>query len=48
VKTIPAIREAIEQDQWKTAEAQVGLVRGVFEKLAGEISAAEGELRGLR
>jgi N-acetylated-alpha-linked acidic dipeptidase len=48
VKTIPAVREAIEQDQWEAAAAQIGVVRGVFEKLAAEISAAEGELRRLR
>jgi N-acetylated-alpha-linked acidic dipeptidase len=48
VKTIPAIREAIEQNQWETAAAQIGVVRGVFGKLASEISAAEGELKRLR
>jgi hypothetical protein len=48
VKTIPAIREAIEQDQWETAASQIGIVRGVFEKIATEITAAEGELRRLR
>jgi N-acetylated-alpha-linked acidic dipeptidase len=48
VKTIPAIREAIEQDQWETAASQIGIVRGVFETIAAEIAAAEGELRRLR
>ncbi len=40
VKTLPGIREAIEQRDWKEAEEQIVLVAGVIESLASEIDKA--------
>jgi N-acetylated-alpha-linked acidic dipeptidase len=40
VKTIPAVREAIEQKLWPEAEAQILRVSGVLEKEAAAIDAA--------
>ncbi len=37
VKTIPAVREAIEQKQWQLAQEQIGVVAGVLEKAAAAI-----------
>ena len=45
VKTIPGVRESMEQDDWATARAQVGVVRGVFDKVAARIREAEKALR---
>ncbi|MDA1314418.1 MAG: M28 family metallopeptidase [Acidobacteria bacterium] len=45
VKTIPGVRESIEQDDWATARTQVGVVRGVFDKVAARIREAEKALR---
>ncbi len=45
VKTIPGVRESIEQDEWATARTQVGVVRGVFGKVAARIREAEKALR---
>ncbi len=45
VKTIPGVRESMEQDDWATARAQVGVVRGVFDKVAARIREAETALR---
>ena len=40
VKTLPAVREAIEQKQWKLAEDQVARVARVLEQEAAAINAA--------
>jgi N-acetylated-alpha-linked acidic dipeptidase len=44
VKTLPAVREAIEERQWKEAAAQVPLVAATLEKFAGEIERAAAAL----
>ncbi|HET9401215.1 MAG TPA: transferrin receptor-like dimerization domain-containing protein, partial [Candidatus Acidoferrales bacterium] len=44
VKTIPAVREAIEQKQWKLADEQIGVVAGVLEKYAAAVDAAAAAL----
>ena len=46
VKTLPAVREAIEQRQWKEAEQQIGLVAGTIEGFAKEIDKATALLGG--
>jgi len=48
VKTIPGVRESIEQDEWATAKQQVGVVRDVFDRVAAQIRAAESALREAR
>ncbi len=48
VKTIPGVREAIEQDDWTTANEQVGVVRGVFDRVASRVRDAEAALRQAR
>lgn len=40
VKTIPAIREAVEQRNWAEAEAQIPIVAGVITKLADQLDKA--------
>jgi N-acetylated-alpha-linked acidic dipeptidase len=40
VKTLPAIREAIEQRDWREATEQIGVVSKVIENLAAEIDKA--------
>ncbi len=40
VKTLPGIREAIEQRNWKEAEEQIGLTAKTIEKFAAEIDRA--------
>jgi N-acetylated-alpha-linked acidic dipeptidase len=40
VKTLPGIREAIEQRNWKEAEEQIKIAAGVIEKLTKEIGKA--------
>ena len=44
VKTLPAVREAMEQSDWKTAEAQVPVVAKVIEDEAGLIDTITGLL----
>jgi len=44
VKTIPAVREAIEQKQWNLAEAEITKVAAVIEGEASVIDAAASEL----
>jgi N-acetylated-alpha-linked acidic dipeptidase len=44
VKTLPAVREAIEQRQWKEAEQQIGLVAGTIEGYAKEVDRATAAL----
>lgn len=45
VKTIPGIREALEEKQWETAKQQVGVFREVLAAVTKQIRAAEEELR---
>jgi N-acetylated-alpha-linked acidic dipeptidase len=40
VKTLPGVREAIEQRNWKEAEEQVGVVAKVLERYSQEIASA--------
>ncbi len=40
VKTIPAVREAIEQKHWKEAETQIARVGALLERLANHIALA--------
>ncbi|HEY8550831.1 MAG TPA: M28 family metallopeptidase [Vicinamibacterales bacterium] len=40
VKTLPAVREAIEQRNWDEARRQIPIVAGAIEKYAGEIERA--------
>ena len=47
VKTIPAVREAIEQKQWKLAESQISVVAGVINGEASLINAAALQLEKL-
>jgi N-acetylated-alpha-linked acidic dipeptidase len=44
VKTIPAVREAIEQKQWKDADQAIIVVGKVFQDEARVIETAAGEL----
>ncbi len=44
VKTIPAVREAIEQKQWKLAEDQIVRVSAVLDREAAAIDATAGAL----
>ncbi|HEY4589990.1 MAG TPA: transferrin receptor-like dimerization domain-containing protein [Thermoanaerobaculia bacterium] len=46
VKTLPAVREAIEQRQWKEAEQQMGVVAGAITGFAREIDRATALLGG--
>ena len=43
-KTLPAVREAIEQKQWKNAEAQIAVTAKVLEAEAAHISAVAQKL----
>jgi N-acetylated-alpha-linked acidic dipeptidase len=44
VKTIPAVREALEQKQWKEAEAQIASVGDVLSGLAGHVESIAADL----
>ena len=44
VKTIPAVRESIEQKQWSQADAQIARVGRVLEREAAMIVAAAEEM----
>ncbi|MFN7993395.1 MAG: transferrin receptor-like dimerization domain-containing protein [Bryobacteraceae bacterium] len=44
VKTLPGVREAIEQKRWKEADEQIVRVGGVLEKTAAQIEAAAAAL----
>jgi N-acetylated-alpha-linked acidic dipeptidase len=46
VKTIPGVREALEQKQWKEAEAQMKNVNGALQALAAQIDTASRLLEG--
>ncbi len=45
VKTLPGVREAIEQRNWKEAEEQIQVVAPVIERFAAEIDKASGLIR---
>ena len=40
VKTLPGIREAIEQRDWREADTQIGRVAAALNELSGEIDRA--------
>jgi N-acetylated-alpha-linked acidic dipeptidase len=44
VKTIPGVREAIEQKNWKEADKQIGIAATVFDNEAALIDAAANDL----
>ncbi|MDZ7343931.1 MAG: folate hydrolase, partial [candidate division KSB1 bacterium] len=44
VKTLPAVREAIEQKQWQEAEAQIARVAKVLTEMAAHIESAAADL----
>src|SRR4051794_33465781 len=48
VKPLPAVREAIEQRQWKEAEQQMSVVAGAIAGFAREIDRATALLGGTR
>ena len=48
VKTLPGVREAVEQHNWKEAEAEVAVVAGAIERAAAEIDRATALLQGGR
>ena len=48
VKTLPGIREGIEQKQWDEARSFVPIVAAAITKLAGEVDRATGMVKGLR
>lgn len=48
VKTLPGIREAIEQGQWTAADAQVVVVAAALQRAAERIAAASASLEALR
>jgi N-acetylated-alpha-linked acidic dipeptidase len=45
VKTLPAVREAVEQHDWREADAQIPHVAAALERVAAEIEAATALLR---
>ena len=45
VKTLPGVREAIEQRDWKEATEQISIVAGVLDKVASEIDRATAATR---
>ncbi len=47
VKTLPAVREAIEERKWQEAEDQIPVVAGVLEKFAKEIERAAAVLEAV-
>lgn len=46
VKTLPAVREAIEQRKWKEAEDQIVILAGVLQGFAKEVDRATAVLNG--
>ena len=40
VKTLPGVREAIEERQWEEASQQIEILAGVIELFAGEVDRA--------
>jgi len=47
VKTLPALREAVEQKHWDQARESAAVVAGVIEKLAAQVEQAKGLLERL-
>jgi N-acetylated-alpha-linked acidic dipeptidase len=47
-KTLPGIREAIEEHRWNDVTEQIGLVAGALERAAGQIDRATAILKGIR
>ena len=47
VKTLPGIRESIEQRQWSTADAQVEVVAAALRRAADRIETASGMVERL-
>ena len=47
VKTLPGVREAIEQRNWKEAEAQIGAAAGAINAAAAALDRAAGQLEPL-
>jgi N-acetylated-alpha-linked acidic dipeptidase len=45
VKTLPGVREAIEQREWKAADEQIAVLAPVLEKLAESIHNAAAAVR---
>jgi N-acetylated-alpha-linked acidic dipeptidase len=45
VKTLPGIREAIEQHRWEEASEQIGVVAGTLEKTAAQVDRAAAVLK---
>jgi N-acetylated-alpha-linked acidic dipeptidase len=45
VKTLPAVREALEQRRWDEAEAQIRVVADVLERAAGVADSAAALVR---
>ncbi|HEY5073593.1 MAG TPA: transferrin receptor-like dimerization domain-containing protein, partial [Pyrinomonadaceae bacterium] len=45
VKTLPAIREAIEQRNWTEAEEQIILVAGTINRIAAAIDDATAQMK---
>ncbi len=48
MKTLPGIREAIEQGQWTTAEAQIVVVAAAVQRAADRIARAREMVDQLR
>jgi N-acetylated-alpha-linked acidic dipeptidase len=46
VKTVPAVREAIEQRQWAAADKEIGRASSAIEKCAEQITKAAERLEG--
>jgi N-acetylated-alpha-linked acidic dipeptidase len=46
VKTLPGVREAIEQKNWSEASAQVKVISETFERMSSQIEAATRKLQG--
>src|SRR5207253_11345285 len=46
VKTVPGVREAIEQKQWNEANQQIEVVAGVINNYAAEVDRAADIARG--
>jgi len=47
VKTLPGVREAIEQRNWKEADSQITLAAGVLSAEAEELDRAAAQLEQL-
>ena len=45
VKTLPGVREAIEQHDWKGADAQIVVVSDTLTRLAAQVDAATSVLK---